>query len=70
MSDQGGLFVVFLDSKSQYWVAAYAVTKRKLCHFGSLSNRPAADGDLLAGNDIGSEGNSMLSLTLIFSNFH
>ena len=27
--DQAGLFVIFLDSKSQYWVAAYAVTKRK-----------------------------------------
>jgi hypothetical protein len=45
------------------------ITKRKLCHFGSLSNRPAADGDLLACNDIGREGDSMLSLTLIFSNF-
>jgi hypothetical protein len=68
--DQARLFVIFLDSKSQYWVAAYAVTKRKLCHFDSLSNRPAADGDLLACNDIGREGDRMLSLTLILSNFH
>jgi hypothetical protein len=68
--DQAGLFVIFLDSKSQYWVAAYAVTKRKLCHFDSLSNWPAADGDLLACNDIGREGDRMLSLTLMFSNFH
>ena len=30
----------------------------------------SADGDLLACNDIGREGDSMLSLTLIFSNFH
>jgi hypothetical protein len=28
------------------------------------------DGDLLTRNDIGREGDSMLSLTLIFSNFH
>jgi hypothetical protein len=30
----------------------------------------SADGDLLACNDIGREGDSMLSLTLIFSNLH
>jgi hypothetical protein len=30
----------------------------------------AGYGDLLACNDIGREGDSMLSLTLIFSNFH
>jgi hypothetical protein len=70
VSDQTGLFAVFLDSNYQYWFAAYAVTKRKPCHFGSLSYRPAADGDLLACKDIGREGDSMLSLMLIFSNFH
>jgi len=32
--------------------------------------RPAADGDLLACKDIGRESDSMLSLTLIFRNFH
>jgi hypothetical protein len=32
--------------------------------------RPAADGDLLACNDIGRESDRMLSLTLIFRNFH
>jgi hypothetical protein len=47
----------------------YAVTKQVL-HFGCLSNRPAAHGDLLACKDIGRENDSMLSLTLIFRNFH
>jgi len=48
----------------------YAVTKRRSCHFGSLSMRPAVDGDLLACKDMGRESDSMLSLTLIFRNFH
>jgi len=47
----------------------YAITKPRFCHFESLSMRRAADGDLLAREDMGREGDSMLSLTLIKCNF-
>jgi hypothetical protein len=47
----------------------YAVTKPRFCHFESLSIRRTADGDLMARQDMGREGDSMLSLTLIKCNF-
>ncbi len=46
------------------------LSRSKVLHFGYLSNRPAAHGDLAACKDIGRENDSMLSLTLIFRNFH
>ena len=47
----------------------YAVTKQRSCILAaSLTGRQR--GDLLACEDIGRENDSMLSLTLIFRNFH
>jgi hypothetical protein len=49
------------------WVFTAAIFQSLVRRAGSECARP--DGDLLASNDIGREGDSMLSLTLIFSNF-
>jgi hypothetical protein len=49
------------------WVFTAAIFQSLVRRAGSECARP--DGDLLACNDIGREGDSMLSLTLIFSNF-
>jgi hypothetical protein len=51
-------------------VAAVCCHEAKVLHFGFLYDRPAAHGDLLACRNISSENDSMLSLTLIFRNFH
>jgi hypothetical protein len=46
--------------------------RRRSSHFGPLSNRSAADGDLPVSRckEIGREDDSMLSMTLIFRNVH
>jgi hypothetical protein len=62
----GGLLPKGLSQAVALEPLPYAVTKS--CYFGSLSKWRASDGDLLACRDIGTERDSMLSLTLIFRN--
>jgi hypothetical protein len=60
------LLVVFLVGKSRQSLAAAArCHPAKILPFWLLSIRRATDGDLLACKDMGADGDSMLSPTLI-----